>query len=276
MARFVLITGKIGAGKSFVAEMLRKKHYTVIDSDSLAKHIYNEPEMFQVVVSRLGPMCLTEEGKLDFDYMRKYLLTHNPDNNANFAWALATRLTSKIQNEYGNSKEIVFIEAAPTRQIGKMIRWLQIKDAIVVSEDDEVRHKRLMSTRNMSAGTIDAFDNIQSIDNIYTSFFPGFIPKVERTGIKTYELPNCEDANELNTRLMEIIERNIQPTADEKYALYERYLKESPEYCKANAMCYSFYNMGGCNSCPFPCTQRDPDFKEANKRFKAEHSANKL
>ena len=37
MTRFILLTGKIGAGKSYVAAMLRNKHYIVLDTDKVAK-----------------------------------------------------------------------------------------------------------------------------------------------------------------------------------------------------------------------------------------------
>lgn len=43
MARFILITGMMGSGKSAVSELLRKKHYIVIDSDSEVKKLYEVP-----------------------------------------------------------------------------------------------------------------------------------------------------------------------------------------------------------------------------------------
>lgn len=65
--------------------------------------------------------------------------------------------------------------------------------------------------------------------------------------------------------LDEILARDIAPTPRQKYALYERYLRESPDYCKENAWCYSFYNMGGCSSCPFPCGRRQALFERAER-----------
>ena len=145
----------------------------------------------------------------------------------------------------------------------------------MVSSDEAWRRKRLAETRGMSDGDIDAFDNIQNIDNIQQIFYPEAPDLNKATNIRTYYLNNCDDPAVVNARLMAIIEKEIRPTVEEKFALYSRYLERSPDYCKMNAMCYSFYNMGGCNECPFPCTQKDPDFKEANRRYREEFEARK-
>ena len=274
MARYVLITGKIGAGKSFVSELLRKKRYRVLDSDFYAKYLYEkDKEVFRHVVGKLGPACLKQDGTLDLEYLKSYLLTHDPEDPENFVWKVATRLASWFSGSTGG--EIVFVEAAPTRQIGELIDFLHIEEAIVVSSDEAWRRQRLAETRGMSEGDIDAFDNIQNIDNIQQIFDPANKTRYRATNIKTYYLNNCDDPAVVNARLMDIIEKEIRPTVEEKFALYSRYLERSPDYCKMNAMCYSFYNMGGCNECPFPCSQKDPDFKEANRRYREEFEARK-
>ena len=277
MARFVLITGKIGAGKTFVGDMLRKKHYNVVNVGRVAMAAYlSDHAMYKKIVQRLGPKCLTDDGKLNLDYLTDYLLTNNPDNPDNFAWDVINWVGKRLRDAFDCSAELMFIEASPTRQVGKLIEWLHINEAIIVTEDETIRRKRLIETHNMSEGTIDAFDNIQNINNIHVALMTEYNPPVsEPTNITAVELANTEDLAELNNRLMDIIEKDIKPTPVEKFAMYEKYLRKSPEYCQSNAMCYTFYNMGGCNECPFPCDKRDPDFKEANKQFKAERVAKK-
>ena len=61
MARFTLITGKMGSGKSAVSKLLRDKHYIVIDSDSEVKQIYNEPEIFCELVKHFERWCIGYE-----------------------------------------------------------------------------------------------------------------------------------------------------------------------------------------------------------------------
>ena len=253
MSRFILITGKIGAGKSFVSDMLRRKNYIVIDSDSYAKRLYDEPELYRIVVERLGPVCLKENGSLDFEYMARYLRTHSPTNPGNFAWAVASRLQDRILNDFGSSEEVVFIESAPTIQIGAMIRALDINTVITVTEDETVRRKRLIETRGMTEGDIDAMDNLQSLSNIELAFFPGNPPSHSRNYTSNYELANRENANELNRDLMDILERWVRPNPRERLAQFKRYISQKDEFLQTAGICMVFHNLDGCKHCPFPC-----------------------
>ena len=69
---------------------------------------------------------------------------------------------------------------------------------------------------------------------------------------------------------MEVLEKELNITHEEKLATYIRYLKECPTYCHDNAWCYSFFNCGGCTSCPFPCANQDKYYKKLNEKFIAE------
>lgn len=254
MSRFILITGKIGAGKSFVSDMLRKKHYIVIDSDSYAKRLYDEPELYRTVVERLGPVCLKENGSLDFAYMARYLRIHSPTNPGSFAWAVASRLQDKILNDFGRLQEVVFIEAAPTIQLGAMIRTLDINTVIIVTEDEAVRRKRLIETRGMTEGEIDAIDSIQSLhNNIDMAFYPGNHPSTTRNYTSNYELANRENADELNRDLMDILERWVRPNPRERVAMFNRYITQRDELSQTAGICMVFHNLDGCKNCPFPC-----------------------
>lgn len=269
MARFILLTGLIGSGKSYVAKMLRDKRYIVVDSDSFAKSLYDDPGLYKLVVERLGLKCLTDDGKIDLGYVRDYLLGTSPDDPMNIAWAVASRVATGISFKYDSSKEVIFVEAAPTRQVGQVCIWLGIKQAVVVRTDEELRRKRLRELRGLPDSTIDAFDNLQSIDHVSHAIFPQVSMKVTDTHVVMRDLWNLPGID-INGDLMDILEKDIAPTPEEKFALYERYLRESPDYCKQNAMCYSFYNLGGCNNCPFPCSQQDRNFEQANREFMKE------
>ena len=264
MARFILLTGLIGSGKSYVAEKLRAKRYTVVDSDSWAKHQYNDPETFKFVVDRLGPMCLDDDGKIDLGYIKKYILRHDQEDRDQFTWGIAARVAHEILTHFGDSKEIVFVEAAPTAQVGHMCNYLGIDLAIVARCNPTLRRQRLVTNREMTPGEIDAFENLQALSYIQQTY------SKEHRDVRKILLDNDCSPEELDGQLMDIIEKEIKPTPEEKFALYERYLRESPEYCKQNAMCYSFYNLGGCNNCPFPCSQQDRKFEQANREFMEE------
>ena len=80
MARFVLITGKIGSGKSAVSELLRKKHYIVVDTDKEVKKLYTEDaEMFQSVLEQFGRASLNEDGSINKAYLAEAMLSKDPE-----------------------------------------------------------------------------------------------------------------------------------------------------------------------------------------------------
>ena len=73
MARFILITGLMGSGKSAVSDLLRKKHYTVIDCDNEIKKLYSEPEVFHYIVRHAGKKIVGDFGTIDLNEMRKFI-----------------------------------------------------------------------------------------------------------------------------------------------------------------------------------------------------------
>lgn len=268
MTRFILLTGKIGAGKSYVAAMLRNKHYIVLDTDKVAKgRMEQDPSLYRTIVSRYGSECLQADGRLDYDYLRTKLFGKDGRSPECYAWPVAANVCDYILDKFSRTNEIVFIEAAPTRQIGLVCEWLGIQEAIVVQADERLRKTRLKESRRMSGYDIRKVDNLQDIgfldecpkcngDNTY-------IPK-----LKKYYLNNSGTPDKINGCLMDIISDKIQPKVLERQNLFQRYLRNSPDYCQNNAMCYAFFNLGGCDNCPFPCENQDRHYKKLNAKFR--------
>lgn len=263
MARFILITGMMGSGKSVVSELLRKKHYIVIDSDSEVKKLYEDPEIYQFIVSRLGKDYLDEYNKIDLKKMRMVFASPTL-----FSEELMNRMlvkfTKNVDDKYLNSKEVIFIEAALTTDVQKVRARLNIFDMIIVHASADIRHNRLIKRTGYADMYMQNLEDRQSFENLNST----------TTGINVpthhvYHLENNGTLEELNTTVINALQ-NLDITHDEKLATYIRYLKESPTYCHDNAWCYSFFNCGGCNSCPFPCKNIDRDYKKLNEKFIAE------
>ena len=260
MARFILITGMMGSGKSAVSELLRKKHYIVIDSDSEVKKLYEDPEIYQFIVSRLGKDYLDEYNKIDLKKMR--MVFANPTL---FSEELMNRLlvkfTKNVDDKYLNSKEVIFIEAALTTDIQKVRARLNIFDMVIVHASADIRHNRLITRTGYADMYMQNLEARQSFENLNST----------TTGINVpthsvYHLENNGTLEELNTSVITALQ-NLDITHNEKLATYIRYLKESPTYCHDNAWCYSFFNCGGCNNCPFPCKNIDRDYKKLHEKF---------
>lgn len=68
------ITGGIGAGKSFVCDILRGWDYPVYDCDSAAKRLMVEsPEVRRAIAGVVGPGAYTADGQLDRTVVAAYL-----------------------------------------------------------------------------------------------------------------------------------------------------------------------------------------------------------
>lgn len=268
MSRFVLITGKIGSGKSTVANLLRKKHYTVIDSDSLAKSFYSNPEIYKQVVNTLGPKCLNEDGNINFEYLRNNLFFSADEvmkEVKNYICGLVlSELFKSIDARYENNKEVVFIEAALTEYVGTCISWFDIEDVIFVHTKNDLRLERLQQRSNYES--TKQFENYQLAKNMvyykYGAMYKYMGP------VKNFMLvKNNSSEEELNDQLMVLLEQKLNLMHEEKLAVYLRYLQEAPSYCHDNAWCYSFFNLGGCVNCPFPCKSQDKYYKKLNAKY---------
>lgn len=268
MARFILLTGKIGAGKSYVATMLRNKHYIVLDTDKLAKdRMEQNPSLYRTIVSRYGSKCLQADGTLDFDYLRTKLFGKDGRSPECYAWPVAVHVCDYIEDKFNRTNEIVFVEAAPTRQIGLVCKWLGIQEAIVVQADERIRKARLKESRGMSGYDIRKVDNLQDLGfldecpncNGENTYFPR---------LRKYYLDNSGTPDKINGCLMDIISDKIRPEVLERQDMFARYLRNSPDYCLNNALCYAFFNLGGCDNCPFPCENQDRHYKKLNDKFR--------
>ena len=263
MSRFILVTGMMGSGKSAVSELLRKKHYIVIDSDSEVKTLYEDPEIYQYLIAHLGKDILTTIGKIDFAKMRDVFVNSEVAGD-DIMRRLLAKFTNNLIEKYRNNKEVVFIEAALTPQVQRVRAKLEIFDMVIVHADDEVRKARIEARGNFMDKNMEILASYQSMENL----------NPVATGINVpnhavVHIDNNGTLEELNDKLVFVLQ-NLGITHQEKLAMYLRYLKEAPSYCHDNAWCYSFFNLGGCNNCPFPCSQFDKNYQKLNAKFREE------
>ena len=271
MARFVLITGKIGSGKSVVSELLRKKHYIVVDTDKEVKKLYTEDaEMFQSVIEQFGRASLNEDGSLNKAYLAEAMLSKDPEMQEKVEIVtnnVVMRLLQNLERFYKDWDEVIFVEAALTKEVGWCRSYLSMHDVLMVKTDETLRQERLQKRENYEM--TKQFEQLQSEDNLnmYRSYGPEQ-PLNPPDNLIVVE--NNGSVEELNDRLMVVLEKELKLTHKEKLATYLRYLAECPTYCHDNAWCYSFFNCGGCVNCPFPCANQDKYYKKLNEKFIAE------
>ena len=271
MARFVLITGKIGSGKSAVSELLRKKHYIVVDTDKEVKKLYTEDaEMFQSVIEQYGRACLNEDGSFNKAYLVEAMFSKDPEMQEKVEIVtnnVVMRLLQNLERFYEDWDEVIFVEAALTKEVGWCRSYLSMHDVLMVKTDETLRQERLQKRENYEK--TKQFEQLQSEDNLnmYRSY--GLEQPLDQPD-NLIVVENNGSVEELNDRLMVVLEKELKLTHKEKLATYLRYLAECPTYCHDNAWCYSFFNCGGCVNCPFPCANQDKYYKKLHEKFIAE------
>ena len=271
MARFVLITGKIGSGKSAVSELLRKKHYIVVDTDKEVKKLYTEDaEMFQSVVEQFGRASLNEDGTLNKTYLVEAMFSKDPEMQEKVEIVtnnVVMRLLQNLERFYEDWDEVIFVEAALTKEVGWCRSYLNMHDVLMVKTDETLRQERLQKRENYER--TKHFEQLQSEDNLnmYRSY--GLEQQLDPPD-NLIVVENNGSVEELNDRLMVVLEKELKLTHKEKLATYLRYLAECPTYCHDNAWCYSFFNCGGCVNCPFPCANQDKYYKKLQEKYIAE------
>ena len=261
MARFVLITGLTGSGKSKISELLRNKHYIVINCDEHVKNYYMHPIVHQQLTEKFGPSVLERNGEISKKFITNLFLKNNENKNF-IAEVILPKMLWELKDKYNSSKEVIFIEGALTREIGYVCSYLNIKKVIKVDASSEKRISRIKKRQNYKIHL--KLSVLQDEKNLYKINI-GDECCGENLDLEVFNLINDCSEDELNGRLMNILQNNLEISHNEKMAVFSRYLKECPTYCHDNIWCYSFYNCGGCNSCPFPCANQDRFFKRGKE-----------
>jgi dephospho-CoA kinase len=139
------ITGGVGAGKSVVAEFLRKKAYPVFSADEIAREVVAPGSPALEEIRKLfGSAAIRADGSLDRAYMRSRILQ---DSSLRLRLEAIThpRIQSRAQElslqAFRDGAQLVFYEA-PLLFEAKGERKLD--KIICVHADDEIRIQRVM------------------------------------------------------------------------------------------------------------------------------------
>lgn len=158
--KLIGITGGIGTGKSTVAEMLRKRGWTVYASDETAREIMDHrPEVQQAIAEALGSEVLTPQG-LDRKKIAELVFGASPLHQERLRKMeqiihplVIEEHWDRIQRHVDEGKDLLAIESALLYEIGLEdgFDWV-----IVVDAEDEVCIKRVMERSNATEDEVRA------------------------------------------------------------------------------------------------------------------------
>ena len=136
------ITGSIGAGKSLVGAILRKRKIRVIDADVAVHHLYRDnQELRSAIAAGFGADMLTEKG------IRRGRMAELVFKDPSARFRLES-LVYPVLTDYLLCANPVFVEAALFENVPKLVERLD--EIWVVTASEGVRLKRLMEKRGFS------------------------------------------------------------------------------------------------------------------------------
>lgn len=168
MAKFILVSGEAGCGKSAVMDYLKSKGKIVYKTDDVVKDMYKYDEFFLIKAKEIyGDEVVTDE-QINTQILAEKLFDPVLANER-------TQYMEEIQKELCrffmkhhpfDSFEDVYLEAAPLKEIALFIQYLGITDIIVVESKPEIVEQRL-ALRNKPDGYWKKVSEFQNIRNLF-------------------------------------------------------------------------------------------------------------
>lgn len=148
------LVGRIGAGKSTVAQLLAARGATVVDADRIAHEVLDDPQAVRDVVARFGPGVLDGAGRVSRAAVAARVFGPRPDQAADLrvleaivhplvrARIEALLAAERAAEAQSSSPRVVVLDVPLLMQAG----WDDICDRLLHVEcTEEVRQARLDS-----------------------------------------------------------------------------------------------------------------------------------
>ncbi|MEN8191963.1 MAG: dephospho-CoA kinase [Bacteroidota bacterium] len=152
------ITGGIGSGKSFVAEIIKASGYNVLDADDIAKNIMqNDPNVKQDIQSAFGQESYNDD-KLNTQYLASEVFS-SPQNLEiinSIVHPPTINMVHKLMDEELVSKDIVFVESA---LIFESLMDEELDYVLLITASEELRILRI--TLRDSSTTAEVMQRMQ-------------------------------------------------------------------------------------------------------------------
>lgn len=131
----VAVTGLIGSGKSVVGNYLRQKGFKVIDCDTVARKIAQDPEVISEVERLLGSRAVAG-GSLDRSYIRDVIF-NDADLRTRYNALFHKRIEKEILTTAEKTDGLLFAEV-PLMDV-LSVKWFKVWQIVT---PDEARFRR--------------------------------------------------------------------------------------------------------------------------------------
>lgn len=187
------IAGGIGAGKSFVAHLLREMNCCVICSDEQVKQAYKDHAVKMALVKWWGKLVLEPSGEIDRGVVSRKIF-NSPDERQRLEHLLHPIVNRNrehlMQSAAANPAVVAFVWDTPLLfEAGLNGHCDKI---IFVDAPLDLRERRVRETRGWETGELEKRENSQ-------------LPLDKKRELSHYVVSNTADADDLRRQVREVL-----------------------------------------------------------------------
>ena len=192
--KIIAITGSIGCGKTFLANIIRSLGYVVYDADKWCKYLYYRPAFLKVIKQNF-PEVFEVDGSFNKRKLRNLVFNNNQELKR-LEKLIHPFLKQKLLNvirKNAKTERVFFFDAALLYEM----KWDIYCQAVILADvDKNIQKQRVMTRDRISAEDFEKIVSVQ-MDNEQKKQFADVVINTDNT------------ENLLKAELIQIIEELI-------------------------------------------------------------------
>ncbi len=176
--KIIAITGSIGCGKSFLANIIRSLGYVVYDADKWVKYLYYRPAFLKVIKQNF-PEVFDVNGTFNKRKLRNLVFNNNQELKR-LEKLVHPFLKQKLLNvirKNSQTNRVFFFDAALLFEM----KWnIYCQSVILADVDKNIQKQRVMIRDNISAADFEKIVSVQ-IDNEQKKQFVNAVINTDKT-----------------------------------------------------------------------------------------------
>ena len=176
--KIIAITGSIGCGKSFLANIIRSLGYVVYDADKWVKYLYYRPAFLKVIKQNF-PEVFDANGTFNKRKLRNLVFNNNQELKR-LEKLVHPFLKQKLLNvihKNSQTNRVFFFYAALLFEM----KWnIYCQSVILADVDKNIQNQRVMIRDNISAADFEKIVSVQ-IDNEQKKQFVNAVINTDKT-----------------------------------------------------------------------------------------------
>lgn len=176
--KIIAITGSIGCGKSFLANIIRSLGYVVYDADKWVKYLYYRPAFLKVIKQNF-PEVFDAKGTFNKRKLRNLVFNNNQELKR-LEKLVHPFLKQKLLNvirKNSQTNRVFFFDAALLFEM----KWnIYCQSVILADVDKNIQKQRVMIRDNISAADFEKIVSVQ-IDNEQKKQFVNAVINTDKT-----------------------------------------------------------------------------------------------